>query len=139
MERELPFSSFVPSSRRGIGEPSSHYERKRLVIPQPDTGKRRLKRRQANHLLDFPTRDRRFENLSIGTREREKALHARQRALRRAHYSRRAKVPPSKGVPILKSSLISVHSGSPRVFRLEARAAVVAFPPPFLPPSFGNL
>lgn len=141
-KENYPFSSFVPSSRRGIGEPSSHYERKRLVIPQPDAGKRRLKRRQANHSLDFPTRDRRSDSkifLSEREREREKALHARQRALRRAHYSRRAKVPPSKDVPILKSSLISVHSGSPRVFRLEARAAVVAFPPPFLPLSFGNL
>lgn len=72
-----------------------------------------------------------FENLSIGAgNEREKALRTRQRAL---HYSRRAKVPPSKGVPILKSSLISVHSGSPL---LDLKPAVAAFPRSFPSPSF---
>lgn len=98
-KENYPFSSFVPSSRRGIGEPSSHYERKRLVIPPPDAGKRwsRLKRRQANHLLDFPTRERRSDSKIFlsGTREgerkreREGALRTRQRALQRVHYSRR--------------------------------------------------
>lgn len=69
-----------------------------------------------------------FENLSIGAgNEREKALRTRQRAL---HYSRRAKVPPSKGVPILKSSLISVHSGSPL---FDLKSAVAAFPSPSFP------
>lgn len=72
-----------------------------------------------------------FENLSIGAgNEREKALRTRQRAL---HYSRRAKVPPSKGVPILKSSLISVHSGSPL---FDLKSAVAAFPRSFPSPSF---
>ena len=72
-KENYPFSSFVPSSRRGIGEPSSHYERKRLVIPQPDAGKRRLKRRQANHSLDFPTRDRRSDSkIFLSERERER-------------------------------------------------------------------
>lgn len=129
-KENYPFSSFVPSSRRGIGEPSSHYERKRLVIPQPDAGKRwRLKRRQANHLLDFPTRERRSDSKIFlsAQGEREGVAHTTESF---ALFEAR------KGSTIKRCShsKVFVNIGSQRLspFRLKARrrrlSSIVSFP-----------
>lgn len=122
-QRTTPFFGACSFLLRGIGEPSSHYERKRLVIPLGplDGGKRsHLKRRHANRSTSHDS-DSRGDRIPVAkiflspavVTEGEHCANDRELF---EHYStsKGSTRTPAKGVPILpaKSSLISVYSGS---------------------------